>query len=148
MIQWSPVAASVIVLTLLLAGCSAAAPEPSPSLSASPSAQPESSVPELTSLADLPDTNWLVDDSQGDRTTVKFNADGSVSYVSDGQSFAYPEDTWSLDGDTVTWQVTYGARFGVWSCTGTFDAATQLITGTWTSTVGESGTLSARRPVR
>ena len=138
---------SVLCVSLALTGCTAATPSPSTAPTAAPTAE-QSEVPTLASAAELADTRWLVDDSQGDRTTVKFNADGSVSYTSEGQQFAYEADTWSVDGDTVTWQVTYGARFGVWSCVGTFDPATQQITGTWTSTVGESGTFSAKQPVR
>lgn len=89
-----------------------------------------------------------MDDSQGDRTTVVFNPDGSVSYTSYGQSFDYPEDTWTVDGDTVTWQLTFGARYGVLTLVGAFDTETQLLNGTWTSTVNESGTFEAKQPVR
>ena len=133
-------------LSVALAGCAASAPETTPSPTAS--VQAVASGPTLDSLADIAGTRWLVDDSQGDRTTVMFGTDGSVSYVSYGDSFAYPEDSWAVVGDTVTWQLTYGARYGVWTCTGTFDSTSQILSGTWTSTVGESGTLTAKQPIR
>ncbi len=136
----------ILAAVLVLTGCSAPAAEPTPT--PTEIAEVESTVPELTSLADLADTRWLVDDSDGERTSTRFNADGTVSYTSGTQSFAYPEDTWTVDGDTVTWQVTFGARYGVWTVIGTFDPETQLITGTWTSTVNESGTFEAMQPVR
>jgi len=135
-----------LAVALLLVGCSTpAAPLIATS---SPPVELESTVPALQTLADLGDTRWLVDDSQGDRTTVRFNVDGSVSYTTSGQSFEYPEDTWTVDGDSINWQVTYGARYGVWTLVGVFDSETQLITGTWTSTVNESGTFEAKQPVR
>ncbi len=135
-----------VTIALLLAGCSA--PAAPLAATSSPPVEVQSTVPALQSLADLGDTRWLVDDSQGDRTTVRFNADGTVSYTSYGQSFDYPEDIWTVDGDTVTFQITYGARFGVTTNVAVFDAETQLLTGTWTSTVNESGTFEAKQPVR
>ncbi|MBX3097970.1 MAG: hypothetical protein KF761_00190 [Salinibacterium sp.] len=144
--RWACVGALALGATLTVTGCTAVAPTPSPSPTAS--APAEASVPALGSLDEIAGTRWLVDDSQGDRTTVIFGTDGSVSYVSYGDSFAYPEDTWTLVGDTLTWQLTYGARYGVWTCSGTFDSASQVLSGTWTSTIGESGTLSAVQPIR
>lgn len=140
--------APAAVLIVLLSGCAAPAPEPTPTPTPTEEAEVESTVPPINSLAELTGTRWLVDDSTGDRVAVSFEPDGSISYGTDGQVFAYPEDTWTVEGETVTWQMTFGARFGIWTCVGTFDADTQLITGTWTSTSAENGTFEAKQPVR
>ncbi len=136
----------LMVVAAVLVGCSAA-----PTVEATPSAEPTvetSAAPLIESLDAVSGTRWIAKDSQGDTTYVSFDDDGGVSYSTEGQHFDYAEDTWSVDGDVLTSQVTYGARFGVWTCTGTLDVETQEIVATWTSTVGESGTVDLRQSVR
>jgi hypothetical protein len=141
--------ASVVVITVLaLSGCAVPAGPPASEETVPPSPAETSSVPPIASLTDLADTRWFMDDSDGERVPLYFGPDGTVEYSDSGQRFAYPEDTWSVDGDVLTWQVTFGARYGIWTCVATFDAASQTFSGQWTSTVGESGTLELTRPVR
>lgn len=135
-----------VVVATVLVGCSTA-----PTVEAPPSVEPTVEAPEaplIESLDSIVGTRWIAKDSQGDTTYVSFDVDGGVSYSTDGQQFDYPEDTWSIEGDVLTWQLTYGARFGVWTCTGSLDVETQEIAATWTSTVGESGTVDLRQSVR
>lgn len=146
----------LVMVTVLLAagvtGCAAPSDPPldEPSAVASP---PTSSVDEqdassnvLTSLDELGGTEWTgLDETYNDRVTFLFGTDGSLSYRTAEGTFTDPADTWSVDGDTLVFQATFGGRYGVASHTATYDAATGELTVEYTTTTNRQSTYTLRQ---
>lgn len=132
-------AVALATLALSITACASPAPTPAPTSTAVPTPSGPASV---STAAELGGTKWIGTDSDGDKITIKFLTDGHAAYISYGSAFAYPEDTWTANGDAVTWQLTLGAKFGVLSYTGKFDAAKQEISASIvSSSLGTTSTI-------
>ncbi|WP_439564296.1 hypothetical protein [Microcella sp.] len=134
---------ALVLGLLLMAGCApTAAPpsEPETQPSVSPSSVPEDETEEfLASLADLGGTEWTgLDDTFNDRITFVFGVDGSLSYRTAEGDFSDPADTWSVDGEVLVFQATYGGSFGVGSHTASYDPATGVMIVDYTTSTNRS----------
>lgn len=129
-----------LALTLGLAGCAPAvdgAADPAASAPEAGAAPEEVVAAEtfMASLNDLGGTEWTgLDETFNDRITFIFATDGTVSYRTAEGNFADPADTWSVDGDTVVFQASYGGSFGIGTHTGTYDPATGVLVVEYTTT--------------
>ncbi len=91
-------------------------------------------------LDQLADTEWTGLDHLRDRITFIFHADGRVSYRNELGEFNYEGDTWSVDGDVLTFQADYRGPFGVASHTGGYDHDLDALLVEYTTTTNRSGT--------
>lgn len=139
-----------LAAAIALTGCTSVAPSPAPAPSATQSAETgtTTSLPPVESLESMADTRWIGKYSNGDTVTFKFNSDGSVKTTSYGVVLDAPDDAWTVTGGTIVWTASFGARYGTITHVATLDVALQILSGSTTSTVGESGTIELRQPAR
>ena len=133
-------AAAFVIVVLSLGGCSSAVPVGESNVAESPSSSASAVEPSfIASLDELPGTEWTgLDESFNDRVTFIFNADGSLAYRTGEGSFAEAGDTWRVEGGVLTFQATYGERFGVGTHTGTYDPASGVLSVDYTTTTNRS----------
>jgi hypothetical protein len=144
------VAALVVALTATACSSTPAPPgATTPPLSSTPASDEASAsptadaLPRVETLADLAGTRWGGRDSEGDSVTFDFEEGGQLTYFSFGERYSREGDTWSVDGDTLTWLVTFGGPYGTCTYVGALDAVAQMISAPYTCSASDapSGTI-------
>jgi hypothetical protein len=134
-------AIAVLAIGLALSGCAASpsAETPNDTETLEPSEPAAPTATPLASLEELAGTKWIGTDSDGDKLTIEFTQDGTLTPVGMRDVPPIPNG-WSVDGDTVTFLVDFGAG-GLGTYVGVFDPATQRIQVDWTTDQGRVGTI-------
>jgi len=133
---------------LMLGGCSTPAPTAAATSSAAtPIATPITTViSSIDTLADLTEVDWRGTDSTGNPMNITFYDDASMDEETGGDTLKL-KDAWSLSGDTVTFAVPREAPLDVWTYVGTFDAKTQVLSLTFTSSNDHTSGTATLTPV-
>lgn len=135
-----------VATLLLLTGCASTGVEPSAEPPAeTPSAEAEA---HLESLALVADTEWTgTDEEYRDRITFLFHADGSVAHRNTAGTFQGPNDTWTVDGETITFTADYEGAFGVGTHIGRYDRVTGILDVEYTTTTNRASRIQLRQIV-
>ncbi|HEX7835154.1 MAG TPA: hypothetical protein VF479_06765 [Pseudolysinimonas sp.] len=84
-----------LLAAFVLAGCSLLSP-------ATPEPTTEPTTAPTVTVEDLNDTSWAGTDSEGTVTTFTLHEGGSTAVSFSGNEYDDPNDTWALDGTTLT----------------------------------------------